>query len=90
EEGFLQVKYNLGSREHHFGHFAHKVNDNKKHTIRIHRNESNVTLQIDGRPPIRYRPKGRRRKSIKLIDPFDGEISGVNYNGLMILDLHAQ
>ncbi|KIH51989.1 hypothetical protein ANCDUO_17916 [Ancylostoma duodenale] len=34
EEGFLQVKYNLGSREHHFGHFAHKVNDNKKHTIR--------------------------------------------------------
>ncbi|KIH50093.1 hypothetical protein ANCDUO_19831 [Ancylostoma duodenale] len=34
--------------------------------------------------------RGRRRKSVKLIDPFDGEISGVNYNGLMILDLHAQ
>ncbi|VDN23287.1 unnamed protein product, partial [Cylicostephanus goldi] len=58
EEGFLQIKYNLGSREHHFGHFAHKVNDNKKHTVRIHRIETNVTLQIDGRPPIRYRPKG--------------------------------
>ncbi|WKY13604.1 hypothetical protein Q1695_004441 [Nippostrongylus brasiliensis] len=119
-DGFLQVKYNLGSREHHFGHFAHKVNDDKKHTIRIHRNEANVTLQIDGRPAIRYRPKGadelvtlnmqwrvslgaalnsrhldimsrrKRRKTVKIIDPFDGEISGVNYNGIMILDLHAQ
>uniref|UniRef100_A0A7I4Z531 Neurexin-3a n=1 Tax=Haemonchus contortus TaxID=6289 RepID=A0A7I4Z531_HAECO len=124
DEGFLQVKYNLGSREHHFGHFAQKVSDGKKHTVRIHRNEANVTLQIDGRPAIRYRPKGtdelvtlnmqwrvslgaslnsrhidsgpgrykrsRRRKSVKIIDPFDGEISGVNYNGIMILDLHAQ
>ncbi|VDO58704.1 unnamed protein product [Haemonchus placei] len=58
DEGFLQVKYNLGSREHHFGHFAHKLSDGKKHTVRIHRNEANVTLQIDGRPAIRYRPKG--------------------------------
>ncbi|KAK6021204.1 EGF-like domain protein, partial [Ostertagia ostertagi] len=40
DEGFLQVKYNLGSREHHFGHFVQKVNDGRKHTIRIHRNEA--------------------------------------------------
>ncbi|KAK5977999.1 hypothetical protein GCK32_006890 [Trichostrongylus colubriformis] len=124
EEGFLQVKYNLGSRDHHFGYFAHKVNDGKKHTLRVHRNDANVTLQIDERPAIRYRPRGRdelvtlnmqwrvslgaalnsrhigaipgrsfrsrRRKSVKIFDPFDGEISGVNYNGIMLLDLHAQ
>uniref|UniRef100_A0A183F394 LAM_G_DOMAIN domain-containing protein n=1 Tax=Heligmosomoides polygyrus TaxID=6339 RepID=A0A183F394_HELPZ len=121
DEGFLQVKYNLGSREHHLGHFIHKVDDDKKHTIRIHRSEANVTLQVDDRPAIRYRPKGsdelvtlnmqwrvslgaalnsrhldltprrtRRRKSVKIVDPFDGEMSGVNYNGIMILDLHAQ
>ncbi|VDM51911.1 unnamed protein product [Angiostrongylus costaricensis] len=34
DNGFLQIKYNLGSREHHFGHYTHKLNDDKMHTIR--------------------------------------------------------
>ncbi|CAJ0582024.1 unnamed protein product, partial [Mesorhabditis spiculigera] len=31
-----------------------------------------------------------KRHLIKIIDPFEGDIGGVNFNGLNILDLHAQ
>ena len=32
----------------------------------------------------------RRRRAMKLFDPFQGEISGVNFNGVHILQLYAE
>ncbi|CAB3396748.1 unnamed protein product [Caenorhabditis bovis] len=116
-KGYLNVHYNLGSRDHHIGYFTRSLNDGAQHVIKIARNESNLTVQIDKLPTLRYRPKKksdlfllnmhtrisigasfntrhlemngyRHRRSTEIFDAFQGEMSGVNVNGLQILDLY--
>uniref|UniRef100_A0A915D4Y4 Neurexin n=1 Tax=Ditylenchus dipsaci TaxID=166011 RepID=A0A915D4Y4_9BILA len=130
--GYLQVKYNLGSREHHLGYFDVFVNDGRRHVVRMSRKHANMTLSLDTNMPIKYVPsdpselftlnsywritvggsfnllhnlpqvglepsKMLRRSPIpmarqltKVYDEFNGNISGVNFNGLRILDLFAR
>ncbi|KAI1728069.1 laminin G domain-containing protein [Ditylenchus destructor] len=138
--GYLQVKYNLGSREHHLGYFDIFVNDGRRHLVKVKRRHANLTMALDNLMPIKYAPTSQRelytlnsywRISIggsfnvlhslaevgqeqipetsthsfrhrrvpkplpleklgKVYDEFKGNVSGVNFNGLRILDLFAR
>lgn len=59
--GYLQVKYNLGSRDHHLGYFNVFVNDGRFHFVKLIRNYSNMTLMLDDNMPIKYTPKGIKK-----------------------------
>ncbi|VDM48924.1 unnamed protein product, partial [Toxocara canis] len=116
-EGHIQVRYNLGTRDHMAGFFDVQVNDDIYHVLIAIREEANLTLILDDYSPLRYAPKGSsdlftlnmqwriavgasfnlyhkpygsRRKREKIYDAFHGKLAGVNFNGLMILDLLAQ
>ncbi|KAI6199486.1 Neurexin-1 [Aphelenchoides besseyi] len=52
--GYLQVRYNLGSQDHHVGYFDVFVNDNREHILRMKRVRSNLTLLLDQHVPIHY------------------------------------
>lgn len=54
--GYLQIRYNLGSRDHHVGYFDIFVNDGRRHIVRMWRNRANLTLSLDDHMPIKYVP----------------------------------
>lgn len=56
--GYLQVRYNLGTRDHHLGYFTEFVNDGKFHVVRMLRRHSNLTLGLDDKMPVKYVPEG--------------------------------
>uniref|UniRef100_A0A915C1T6 Neurexin-1 n=1 Tax=Parascaris univalens TaxID=6257 RepID=A0A915C1T6_PARUN len=116
-DGFVQVRYNLGTRDHVAGLFDIQVNDDIYHVLTVFREEANLTLFLDNHTPLHYAPKGSselftlnmqwrvsvggsfnlyhkpdrtRKKREKIFDAFHGKMAGVNFNGLMILDLLAQ
>uniref|UniRef100_F1L2G3 Neurexin-2-alpha n=1 Tax=Ascaris suum TaxID=6253 RepID=F1L2G3_ASCSU len=116
-DGFVQVRYNLGTRDHTAGLFDIQVNDDIYHVLTAIREEANLTLLLDNYTPLHYAPKGSselftlnmqwrvsvgasfnlyhkpyrtRKKREKVFDAFHGKMAGVNFNGLMILDLLAQ
>ncbi|PIC26934.1 hypothetical protein B9Z55_019354 [Caenorhabditis nigoni] len=118
-KGYLNAHYNLGSRDHTVSYHTRVLNDGFSHVIKISRNESSLTIQVDKLPALRYRPKKasdlvllnmqtrisigasfntrhleqrrrmlRHRRNTEIFDSYQGEVSGVNVNGLMILDLY--
>ncbi|PAV86782.1 hypothetical protein WR25_25913 [Diploscapter pachys] len=117
EKGLLNMRFNLGSRTHSITS-NEQIADGEKHIIKLFRDETNVTLQIDKKPALRYRPKNtgelvllnmqwrliigaatttrhlekdqRIKRSTSLYDPFIGSISGLNFNGIMLIDLYNQ
>ncbi|MCP9264544.1 hypothetical protein DINM_022656 [Dirofilaria immitis] len=116
KNGYLHVRYNLGSRDHNVVSMGNLLNDDRHHAIIIYRQETNLTLYIDDREPVYYSPHGgdielvtlnmqwritigasfnllhhrKRRKREQIYDSYNGFITGVNFNGLMILDMLAQ
>ncbi|VDD94757.1 unnamed protein product [Enterobius vermicularis] len=129
KDGFLQVRFNLGQHDHVVKHLRRAVNDNQYHTLRVYRDEANLTIKLDNldykyAPQgtavaifcISFTPKGNelktlneqwricigasfardhhwymlRKKKRHVFDSFKGIISGVNVNGLMLLDMHAR
>uniref|UniRef100_A0A914CHA1 Neurexin-1 n=1 Tax=Acrobeloides nanus TaxID=290746 RepID=A0A914CHA1_9BILA len=119
--GYVQLRYNLGSRDHHLGYFDIFVNDGRFHIIRLTRIKANITLSLDKHMAIKYSPSDKQnelytlnmhqrisvgasfnifhslgtirkkhRRSLKFFDEFTGKITGVNFNGLKILDLFAK
>ncbi|VDM99730.1 unnamed protein product [Thelazia callipaeda] len=116
KDGYLHIRYNLGSRDHHVSFLDATLNDDVHHAVITYRQEANLTLYIDDRKPIYYFPSGtemdlvtlnmqwrltigasfnllhrtKRRKRERIFDSYNGFISGVNFNGLMILDMLAE
>nr|UQE85392.1 neurexin-like protein [Bursaphelenchus xylophilus] len=119
--GYVQVRYNLGSKDHHVGYFDTLVNDGREHLLKLNRVRSNLTLVLDELPAVNYQSNGKselftlnsqkyltvgaafnllhsaqvvtlRRKRSDLItyDEFTGEIFGVTFNGIQVLEMFAQ
>lgn len=52
--GYVQVRYNMGSSDHHVGYFDTFVNDGQMHLLKMNRKHTNMTLQLDKMEPIEY------------------------------------
>ncbi|KAJ3589192.1 hypothetical protein NHX12_010039 [Muraenolepis orangiensis] len=101
DEGKIGVIFNVGTDDIAIEEPAVVVNDGKYHVVRFTRSGGNATLQVDNQPVIeRYPPdargfgKRRAQAAIKIGGndrgrPFQGQISGLYYNGLQVLKLAA-
>ncbi|MGH0124751.1 UNVERIFIED_CONTAM: hypothetical protein FKN15_013865 [Acipenser sinensis] len=77
------------------------VNDGKYHVVRFTRNGGNATLQVDNWPINEHYPTGRQltifntQATITIGGndrkrPFQGQLSGLYYNGLKVLNMAAE
>uniref|UniRef100_A0A671PZ17 Neurexin-2-like n=1 Tax=Sinocyclocheilus anshuiensis TaxID=1608454 RepID=A0A671PZ17_9TELE len=101
EQGKVGVIFNVGTDDITIDEPAVTVNDGKYHVIRFTRSGGNATLQVDNQPVIERFPSGRQltifnsQAAIKVGGqdkgrPFQGQISGLYYNGLQVLKLAAE
>uniref|UniRef100_A0A8C4Q2C0 Neurexin 1a n=1 Tax=Eptatretus burgeri TaxID=7764 RepID=A0A8C4Q2C0_EPTBU len=101
EQGKVVVVFNVGTEDISVKEDSLPVNDGKYHLVRFNRNGGNATLQIDDLPIRERYPPGRQltifnsQATIKLggmdLDrPFQGQMSGLYYNGLKVLQLMAE
>ncbi|XP_043077526.1 neurexin 2a isoform X15 [Puntigrus tetrazona] len=101
EQGKVGVIFNVGTDDITIDEPAVIVNDGKYHVVRFTRSGGNATLQVDNQPVIERFPSGRQltifnsQAAIKVGGqdkgrPFQGQISGLYYNGLQVLKLAAE
>ncbi|XP_053703299.1 neurexin-1-beta-like isoform X9 [Synchiropus splendidus] len=101
DEGKIGVIFNVGTDDISIDEPAVMVNDGKYHVVRFTRSGGNATLQVDNHPVIERYPPGRQltifnsQAAIKIGGqdkgrPFQGQISGLYYNGLQVLKLAAE
>uniref|UniRef100_A0AAR2IKG1 Neurexin 3b n=1 Tax=Pygocentrus nattereri TaxID=42514 RepID=A0AAR2IKG1_PYGNA len=101
EEGHVSVTFNIGTVDITVKETTTAVNDGKYHLIRFTRNGGNATLQVDNWPVNEHFPSGRQLTifntqatiSIGGNDrkrPFQGQLSGLYYNGLKVLNMAAE
>uniref|UniRef100_A0A672QB30 Neurexin-1-like n=1 Tax=Sinocyclocheilus grahami TaxID=75366 RepID=A0A672QB30_SINGR len=101
EQGKVGVIFNVGTDDITIDEPAVTVNDGKYHVVRFTRSGGNATLQVDNQPVIERFPSGRQltifnsQAAIKVGGqdkgrPFQGQISGLYYNGLQVLKLAAE
>ncbi|XP_061754504.1 neurexin-2-like isoform X9 [Nerophis ophidion] len=101
DEGKIGVIFNVGTDDITIDEPAVMVNDGKYHVVRFTRSGGNATLQVDNHPVIERYPPGRQltifnsQAAIKIGGqdkgrPFQGQISGLYYNGLQVLKLAAE
>ncbi|XP_048094018.1 neurexin 2a isoform X11 [Alosa alosa] len=101
EEGKIGVIFNVGTDDITINEPAIAVADGKYHVVRFTRSGGNATLQVDNQPVIERYPAGRQltifnsQAAIKIggqdkSRPFQGQISGLYYNGLQVLKLAAE
>ncbi|XP_034096402.1 neurexin-2-like isoform X15 [Gymnodraco acuticeps] len=101
DEGKIGVIFNVGTDDITIDEPAVIVNDGKYHVVRFTRSGGNATLQVDSNPVIERYPPGRQltifnsQAAIKIGGhdkdrPFQGQISGLYYNGLQVLKLAAE
>lgn len=50
----MQVRFNLGSQDHHLGYFNIFVNDDQTHLLKMRRHKTNITLLLDQNIPVHY------------------------------------
>ncbi|XP_062543336.1 basement membrane proteoglycan [Armigeres subalbatus] len=62
ENGFLHLRYNLGSGEVNIKYNSTKVSDGLWHRVRALRNSQEGTLKVDGGKPITRRSPGKLRQ----------------------------
>ncbi|XP_052892968.1 uncharacterized protein LOC128300810 [Anopheles moucheti] len=62
ENGYLHLRYNLGSGEINIKYNATKVSDGLWHRVRALRNSQDGTLKVDGGKPITRRSPGKLRQ----------------------------
>uniref|UniRef100_A0A8C1UU09 Neurexin-2-like n=1 Tax=Cyprinus carpio TaxID=7962 RepID=A0A8C1UU09_CYPCA len=95
------VIFNVGTDDITIDEPAVTVNDGKYHVVRFTRSGGNATLQVDNQPVIERFPSGRQltifnsQAAIKVGGQdkgrsFQGQISGLYYNGLQVLKLAAE
>uniref|UniRef100_UPI003AAC9D9A neurexin-2-beta isoform X10 n=1 Tax=Centroberyx gerrardi TaxID=166262 RepID=UPI003AAC9D9A len=101
DQGKIGVIFNVGTDDITIDEPAVIVNDGKYHVVRFTRSGGNATLQVDNQPVIERYPPGRQltifnsQAAIKIGGhdkgrPFQGQISGLYYNGLQVLKLAAE
>ncbi|XP_053199272.1 neurexin 2b isoform X15 [Scomber japonicus] len=102
ERGKIGVIFNVGTDDIIIEESAVMVSDGKYHVVRFTRSGGNATLQVDNQPVIERFPSGRQltifnsQAFIKIGGGgekgrhFQGQISGLYYNGLQVLKLAAE
>ncbi|XP_036843602.1 neurexin-2 isoform X5 [Oncorhynchus mykiss] len=103
ERGRIGVIFNVGTDDIAIEESAVAVSDGKYHVVRFTRSGGNATLQVDSQPVIERFPTGRQltifnsQAFIKIgggggdkARHFQGQISGLYYNGLQVLKLAAE
>nr|XP_014425458.1 neurexin 3 isoform X2 [Pelodiscus sinensis] len=101
EQGKIGVVFNIGTVDISIKEESTPVNDGKYHVVRFTRNGGNATLQVDSWPVNEHYPTGRQltifntqaQIAIGGKDrgrPFQGQLSGLYYNGLKVLNMAAE
>uniref|UniRef100_A0A4W4EGX5 Neurexin-3a n=1 Tax=Electrophorus electricus TaxID=8005 RepID=A0A4W4EGX5_ELEEL len=101
EQGKIGVTFNIGTVDILVQESSIPVNDGKYHVVRFTRNGGNATLQVDNWAINEHFPSGRQLTifntqatiTIGGADrkrPFQGQLSGLYYNGLKVLNMAAQ
>ncbi|XP_057183667.1 neurexin-1-beta-like isoform X3 [Triplophysa rosa] len=101
ERGRVGVIFNVGTDDIIIEESGVMVSDGKYHVVRFTRSGGNATLQVDNLPILERFPSGRQltifnsQAFIKVGGGekgrhFQGQISGLYYNGLQVLKLAAE
>ncbi|XP_059574368.1 neurexin-2-beta isoform X3 [Alligator mississippiensis] len=101
DQGTIGVIFNVGTDDITIEEPNAAVSDGKYHVVRFTRSGGNATLQVDNWPVNERYPAGRQltifnsQAAIKIGGrdqdrPFQGQISGLYYNGLKVLALAAE
>ncbi|XP_035385916.1 LOW QUALITY PROTEIN: neurexin-2-like [Electrophorus electricus] len=101
ERGKIGVIFNVGTDDIAIEESGVVVSDGKYHVVRFTRSGGNATLQVDNQPVIERFPSGRQltifnsQACIKIGGGekgrhFQGQVSGLYYNGLQVLKLAAE
>ncbi|XP_005390286.1 PREDICTED: neurexin 3 isoform X18 [Chinchilla lanigera] len=101
EYGKIGVVFNIGTVDISIREERTPINDGKYHVVRFTRNGGNATLQVDNWPVNEHYPTGRQltifntqaQITIGGVDrerPFQGQLSGLYYDGLKILNMAAE
>ncbi|XP_061104014.1 neurexin 2a isoform X5 [Conger conger] len=101
ERGKIGVIFNVGTDDITIEEHGVMVSDGKYHVVRFTRSGGNATLQVDNQPVIERYPIGRQltifnsQAAIRIGGqdrglPFQGQISGLYYNGLQVLKLASE
>ncbi|XP_041418404.1 neurexin-1 isoform X19 [Xenopus laevis] len=100
-QGKIGVKFNVGTDDISIEEVNAIINDGTYHTVRFTRSGGNATLHVDNWPVIERYPAGRQltifnsQATIKIGgkdqgQPFQGQLSGLYYNGLKVLNMAAE
>ncbi|XP_058134533.1 neurexin-1 isoform X44 [Dasypus novemcinctus] len=100
-QGKIGVKFNVGTDDIAIEESNAIINDGKYHVVRFTRSGGNATLQVDNWPVIERYPAGRQltifNSQATIIiggkeqgQPFQGQLSGLYYNGLKVLNMAAE
>ncbi|XP_050807701.1 neurexin-1 isoform X16 [Gopherus flavomarginatus] len=100
-QGKIGVKFNVGTDDISIEEINAIINDGKYHVVRFTRSGGNATLQVDSWQVIERYPAGRQltifnsQATIKIGGkeqghPFQGQLSGLYYNGLKVLNMAAE
>ncbi|XP_054543691.1 neurexin-1 isoform X21 [Talpa occidentalis] len=100
-QGKIGVKFNVGTDDIAIEESNAIINDGKYHVVRFTRSGGNATLQVDSWPVIERYPAGRQltifnSQATIIIGgkeqglPFQGQLSGLYYNGLKVLNMAAE
>ncbi|XP_056152332.1 neurexin 3a [Lampris incognitus] len=101
QQGKIGVTFNIGTVDISVQENSNPVNDGKYHVVRFNRNGGNATLQVDNWSINEHFPTGRQLTifntqaavTIGGSDrgrPFQGQLSGLYYNGLKVLNMAAE
>uniref|UniRef100_A0AAQ5ZS86 Neurexin 3a n=1 Tax=Amphiprion ocellaris TaxID=80972 RepID=A0AAQ5ZS86_AMPOC len=101
QQGKIGVTFNIGTVDIGVQESSTPVNDGKYHVVRFTRNGGNATLQVDNWSINEHFPTGRQLTifntqatvAIGGSDrgrPFQGQLSGLYYNGLKVLNMAAE
>ncbi|XP_055746618.1 neurexin-1a-like isoform X29 [Salvelinus fontinalis] len=101
DKGNIRVVFNVGTDDINIEETAKSVNDGKYHIVRFTRSGGNATLQLDDLPIIERYPSGRQLTIFnsqttvmvgrgKEAGQFQGQMAGLYYNGLKILNMAAE
>ncbi|XP_056657455.1 neurexin-2-beta isoform X28 [Monodelphis domestica] len=101
DQGTVGVIFNVGTDDIAIDEPNAIVSDGKYHVVRFTRSGGNATLQVDSWPVNERYPAGRQltifnsQAAIKIGGrdqgrPFQGQVSGLYYNGLKVLALAAE
>ncbi|KAM6913229.1 LOW QUALITY PROTEIN: neurexin 3a [Xenentodon cancila] len=101
QQGKIGVTFNIGTVDITVQESSTPVNDGKYHVVRFTRNGGNATLQVDNWAINEHFPTGRQLTIFNTQAtvavggsdrgrPFQGQLSGLYYNGLKVLSMAAE